>query len=270
MSDHQLVFLPEEFTQAAAQHLAILPDVEVLELGDLTLELRVRGRPVSSELDNLYTLYRNEPDQLPALWQALEETLEAQPPDRSEDNPVVLLGRVLPMLKPITLLSAVREQGIPMLAYRPLVGDLMVTYVVDEGPSVAYLNEGHLQRWGIGETVLWTSALRNLRAKPWRPNPGVIGEGAASLLLFSGNDGYDATRLLLPELFAEFAVSIPGNLVIGVPNRDLLIAFSDADARIFTRVQAQVEIDSRAEGYPLTAQLFSYRRGELVPYVGRT
>jgi uncharacterized protein YtpQ (UPF0354 family) len=215
-------------------------------------------------------VYRNEPDQLPALWQALEATLEDQPPDRSEDNPAVLMGRVLPMLKPISLLNAVREQGLPLLAYRPLVGDLMVTYVVDEGSSVAFLNEGHLQRWGIGEQTLWTAALRNLRAKPWRPNPGVIGVGNASLLLFSSGDGYDATRVLLPELFMEFAASIHGTLVIGVPSRDLLIAFSDADPRIFMRIQAQVETDARAEGHPLSPQLLTYQQGELLLYAGRS
>jgi uncharacterized protein YtpQ (UPF0354 family) len=164
----------------------------------------------------------------------------------------------------------VREQGLPLLAYRPLLGDLMVTYVVDEGSSVAFLNEDHLQRWGVGEPTLWTSALGNLRAKPWRPKPGVIGEGSASLLLFSSGDGYDATRLLVPELFAEFAETIRGTLVIGVPNRDLLIAFSDDDPRIFTRVQAQVETDARVGSNPLSAQLFTYRRGQLLLYAGRS
>lgn len=266
MSAEELYLLPAEFTQAAAQHLAANPDVEVIGVSDLTLHLRVAGREVSSDLQSFYALYRSAPEQLPEVWQALDEVLTEQYPDRTEDDPGVLLGRVLPMLKPMSLLNEVRSQDLPMLVYRPLVGELMVTYVIDEGQRVAYLNEEHLQRWRVSETTLWAHSITNLRRKPWQPEPGMIGKGTAALLIFSGGDGYDATRLLLPELFTAFAAQIPGTMVLAVPTRDFLIAFSDADARIFMQVRTQVETDARAQEHPLSGQLFTYRNGRLALY----
>lgn len=266
MSAEELFLLPDEFTQAAAQHLATEPDVEVIAVSELTLQLRIGGREVTSDLENFYALYRNAPEELPAIWQALVEVITEHYPDRTEDDPGVLLQRVLPMLKPISLLNEVRTQDLPMLVYRPLAGELIVTYVIDEGQRVAYLNEEHVRRWGVSETTLWAHAITNLRRKPWTPEPGIIGQGAAKLLIFSARDGYAATRLVLPELFSEFMARTPGNIVLGVPNRDFLIAFSDADPHIFVQVRTQVETDARAHQYPLTGQLFTYRNGQLALY----
>ncbi len=266
MSTDGLTLLPDEFSQAAAQYLAAQPDVEVLDVDELTLHLRIRGREVTSDLASFYALYQSAPESLPAVLQTLSEALVDLPPDRSEDDPSVLLLRVMPMVKPMALLSHLREQKLPMLAYRPLVGELMVTYVIDEGQSVAFLNEMHLQRWGIGEPMLWSRAVGNLRAKSAELQPRVLGSGASRLLIMNAGDGYDATRLLLPELFSDFAARTPGRTVIGVPNRDFLIAFSDADRGIFNQVRTQIETDARAQEHPLTDQLLTYRDGELRLY----
>lgn len=266
MSTNRTLLNPAEFTQAAAQMLAAYPDVEVVEIERLSLDLRVRGREVSSDLRNFYQLYTSSPDQLAVIWQALSDALLDLPPDRTEDDPSVLLDRVMPMLKPLALLEQVRAQGIPMLAYRPLLGDLMIAYVIDEEQSVAYINEDHLARWNVTEPVLYGRALYNLRAKPWTPRPGLMGTGANALLIFNGRDGYDATRLLMPELFTDFAAHIPGNLVLGVPNRDFLIAFSDADPRIFGQIRLQIETDARTQTQPLSLRLWTYRDGQLALY----
>jgi hypothetical protein len=265
-SNNEMIWSAAEFTQAAAQALASQPGVEIVSVGELTLNLRVNGRELTSDLEHFYYLYREAPDDLPAVQAALIEALIDQPPDRSEDDPAILLDRVLPMLKPLALLEQVRAQGLPMLVYRPLVGELMISYVIDEGQSVAFINEEHLARWGVSEAALYRRALANLRARPWQPHPGQIGNGKAGLLIFNGRDGYDATRLLLPELFSAFAASTPGTLVIGVPNRDFLIAFSDADPRVFEKVRAQIDIDLRSQPHPLSSQLLALHDGQLQVY----
>lgn len=266
MSENPMIRSAAEFTQAAAQALAAHPEIEIVTIGELTLDLRVNGRELTSDLTNFYQLYRQSPEELAAVHGALVEALIDQPPDRSEDDPMVLLDRVLPMLKPLALLEQVRAQGLPLLVYRPLVGELMVCYVIDEGQSVAFINEEHLARWGVSEPQLHRRALANLRGREWQPRPGQIGSGKGALLIFNGRDGYDATRLLLPELFAEFRAGTPGNLVIGVPNRDFLIAFSDADPRVFEKVRAQIDIDLRTQPHPLSAQLLVLRDGQLQVY----
>jgi uncharacterized protein YtpQ (UPF0354 family) len=94
----------------------------------------------------------------------------------------------------------------------------------------------------------------------------VLGAGKGALLIFNTGDGYDAARIVLPELFREFEARLPGTLVIGVPNRDFLIAFSDANRRVFDQIAAQVATDAQTQAHALTAQLFTFEHEQLVVY----
>jgi len=246
--------------------LAEQPDVEIVRADDLSLDLLIGGRRVQADLATFYQAYRAAPDQQNEIVHELVQSLVDVPVEPDDADPQVLLARVMPMVKPLTLLNEVYERGLPMLAYRPLVSDLLTAYVIDEGRSVGCLNERHLRTWNVTEAELHERALTNLRAKAWTPYPGVLGAGKGALLILNSRDGYDASRVLLPELFAQFQARVPGTMVIGMPNRDFLIAFSDADRRVFAQMAAQIETDVRAQAHPLTAQLFTFNQGQLVVY----
>lgn len=178
-----------------------------------------------------------------------------------------LRERVFPMLKPIALLATVRERNLPMLVYRPFLAELIITYVIDERGSLAYINENHLERWKIAQHELDEPAMTNLQARTDdRGSYTVVGEGAQRLIIFNTQDGFDATRLLLSGMLAEIRPQFPGALVVGIPNRDFLIAFSDADRGILANVAAQIQRDAAERDHGLTDQLFTLANGEVREY----
>jgi len=178
-----------------------------------------------------------------------------------------LRDRVFPMLKPLTLLVTVRERKLPMLVYRPFLADLMITYVIDEQGRLAYLNENHLESWQVGEHEVHAQALANLQARTAeRGSYTTAGEGAQRLVIFNSQDGFDATRLLLTGLLIQLRPQFPGAMVIGIPNRDFLIAFSDADRAILANVAAQIERDAAERDHGLTDQLFTLVGAEVREY----
>lgn len=255
---------PLDFTRLAARTFAALPGIMITGIDALELHIALGDRPVQLQLNNFYEEYQATPDALTAIIQALVDTLTELPPDRMTIDPALLLDRIMPMIKPLALLNTVREGKVPMLAYRPFVGELMVTYVIDEGQSVAFVNEQHLTAWAITEEELYRHALVNLRRLP---NPAqLLGTGARSLLVIASGDGYAATRLMLPELFTAFTKRLHGELVIGVPNRDFLIAWGDDDPIIFEQVAAQITEDAGSKPYPLTDQLFTIRAEQIQLY----
>jgi len=260
-----ILLSPSEFTSAAARALGSYPGVDVLGTDELAVRLQVRGVPITGDLGNFYLLYRNAPEQLGAIQQALVAAV-LDLPDRSEADGIQLLEHIYPMLRNRGVLDEITAQQLPALVSRPLAGELVVCYVIDEGQRVVFVNEQHAERWDVSEPLLNEIALRNLRARDWQPRPGRLGSGASGLLIFNGGDGYDATRLLLPELFEEIAAQQPGNLVIGVPNRDFLIAFSDAAPSVFQQVAAQIAVDAKTRDHPLTEQLFTLRDGNIEVY----
>ena len=93
-----------------------------------------------------------------------------------------------------------------------------------------------------------------------------MGAGDQQLFIYNSGDGYDAARLLLADVLADWARALPGNLVIGIPNRDFLIAFSDANPEILRAVAAQVQADAAQRQYGLTEQLFTLVKGVVKEY----
>jgi uncharacterized protein YtpQ (UPF0354 family) len=178
-----------------------------------------------------------------------------------------LRERVFPMLKPIGLLAEVRERKLPMISYRPFLADLIIAYVIDEKSSAAYINERHLERWELSEHELHVQAIENLRRRTdERGNYTVVGEGPQRLVVFNTQDGYDASRLLLPALLERWRGDVPGRIVIGVPSRDFLIIFSDADEQILANIAQQIQLDAANREHGLTDQLFTLEGGQVREY----
>ncbi|NTV63179.1 MAG: DUF1444 family protein [Oscillochloris sp.] len=176
-------------------------------------------------------------------------------------------GQVMPMLKPLELLVNVRERELPMLVYQPFLGDLMITYVISEGKRLVYINEQHIERWQISAQELHGQAIGNLRRRTDEVGSyTTTGEGAQLLIIFNTQDGFDATRLLLPELLEGLRGQFPGRMVIGIPNRDFMILFSDADESILANVASQIEADATQQAYGLTDRLFILEGGEVHEY----
>jgi uncharacterized protein YtpQ (UPF0354 family) len=114
---------------------------------------------------------------------------------------------------------------------------------------------------------LHRQALENLRRRTLEQTRyTATGTGERRIFVFDSRDGYDATRLLLTDVLAGWAAETPGNLVIGVPNRDFLIAFSDSDGEVLRGVAAQIQIDAIERDHGLTDQLFVLKDGQIEVY----
>lgn len=259
---------PEQFASYLERRLGLFEDVITVDSREgTTLWLRVRGREVKVNVANFYDAYRNRPAELDAIVSTMVRVLSDELPNREEQSYEELSDRVYPMLKQISMLAAVSERQLPMLVYRDFLADLIITYVVDEPRSVTFINEVHLERWGIAVQDLHERALANLRRRTDEQVDYITtNEGDQRLFIYNSQDGYDATRLLLPDLLAEWARQLPGRMVIGIPNRDFLIAFSDANDEIMRNVAQQIQADSVNRQYGLTDQLFTLADGQVREY----
>jgi uncharacterized protein YtpQ (UPF0354 family) len=257
----------EQFAAYIEKRLTLYDDIEVLDRAGMELRLRAGGADVAADLSNFYAAYARNPTQLDSVVQTFVRVMLGIQPDRSTSDYQALSGRIYPMLKPIDMLAEVGERGLPMLAYREFLSDLIIAYVIDEERSVSYINENHLERWEANVVDIHERAIENLRRRTADSvRYTTVGEGEQRLFIFNSGDGYDAARLLLSDVLADWARQVPGRLVIGVPNRDFLIAFSDANPEILRAVAAQVQADSAQREYGLTEQLFTLVGGVVKEY----
>lgn len=259
---------PEQFAAYIEKRLSLFEEeIELLHRDGMVMRLRVRGHSAEIDLSSFYSAYTQKPAQIDAVARTMLQVLLSELPDRSESDFSVLGERVYPMLKKIDLLVTVRERGLPMLVYREFLANLIIAYVIDETASVSYINEEHLERWNITALDLHEQAIDNLRRRTFeRTDFLTAGEGDLRLFIFNSGDGYDATRLLLTDVLANWARELPGNLVVGIPNRDFLIAFSDVDGGMLQSVAHQIQADSVQQSHGLTDQLFTFQGGQVREY----
>jgi uncharacterized protein YtpQ (UPF0354 family) len=266
MSDGALLDA-ESFGAAMEALLREEQSVEVLGREGLTVRLRRGQSELAVSVQNFYNAYTQYPDQLDEVANALLSSVRSYEPARAQSGFDELRERVYPMLKPINLLATISDRKLPMIVYRPFLADLIITYVIEEPNSVAYISEQHLERWGLAEHELHEQAMANLRRRTAeRGSHTITGEGYQRLVIFDTQDGFDATRLLLPDLIEPWQADLPGTMVIGIPNRDFLIIFSDSDRTILTAVAHQIQRESAERAYGLTDQLFTVSGGQVREY----
>lgn len=159
----------------------------------------------------------------------------------------------------------------------PLVDDgpasLRVVYVLRQPAYDVVINADHLLTWGIGVEALRAAAMANLRAwsstAPWS---GEL-EGQRRLLSSDTGDGGDAARILLSEVRGHLAGACggPARVLVGLPDRDLLVAGSlnPGDGAFAEQFAAFVADLSDGAAEPIQGTLFEIVGDEhdLVPYV---
>ncbi len=256
----------ERFAQYLERRLTLYDgQIQLIDRQGMELRLLVGERETNVDLTTYFRAYRQKPDQIDVVAQTLVRVLLNEISTETDTDFESLSDRVYLMLKPISLLAEIRERGLTMLVYRQFLAELIIVYTIAEERSIAFINEDHLERWRIAEHELHEQALANLRRRTADLRYTTVGEGEQRLFIFNSADGYDASRLLLTDTLTQWARMLPGQIVIGIPNRDFLIAFSDANQEVLQAVAMQIQTDAAQPG-GLTEQLFTLAKGAIREY----
>jgi hypothetical protein len=121
------------------------------------------------------------------------------------------------------------EQGTKSHA-QPLVDEgpvgLPVVYSLHAGSFDVIVNGDHLLSWAVDPSAIQDAAMRNLAAwsamAPWTDEVS----GDRRLLSSDSGEGWDAARILLPEVREHLTreLGATGRVLVGLPERHLLIA----------------------------------------------
>ena len=159
---------------------------------------------------------------------------------------------------------------------QPLIDDgpvgLPVVYALDAGAFDVIVNGDHLQTWGIGAVDLQDAAMANLAAwsasAPWTDEVS----GERRLVSSDSGDGWDAARILLPQVIDHLTRELAphGRILVGLPERHLLVAGSlrpndDEFASLFA--DFIVETSGGADE-PVDRRVFELVDGRLVEFAG--
>lgn len=150
--------------------------------------------------------------------------------------------------------------------------ELPVVYTINAGAYDIVVNGDHLLAWGVEPSEIQDAALRNLAAwsatAPWTDEVS----GERRLISSDTGNGWDAARIMLPEVIAHLASELGsvGRILVGLPERHLMTAGSlrpdDAD---FAPLFADFIVEhSGGADEPIDRRVFELVDGRLVDFAG--
>jgi len=152
---------------------------------------------------------------------------------------------------------------------------LTVVYGIAADGFAILVNAEHLLSWGVAGAELDATARDNLTAWSADAEWSEEQEDSRRLLSSSTCDGYDASRVLLPEVrarIAELAAGSPDGtrVLVGVPDRDLLVAapLVPGDEAFVAPFREFVAEQFEAGSMPISGDVLELREGELVAFDG--
>ena len=158
----------------------------------------------------------------------------------------------------------------PLLDQGP--AGLPVVYTIDAGAYDIVVNGDHLLSWGVEPVEVQDAAIRNLAAwsatAPWTDEVS----GDRRLISSDSGHGWDAARILLPEVLSHLIAELGsvGRILIGLPERHLMIAGSlrSSDDEFATLFGEFIVEHSGGADEPIDRRVFELVDGRLVEFQG--
>ena len=178
---------------------------------------------------------------------------------------------LLPLLQQKSWLTEMQSKVNIMPVHQPFVVGLVVAYVIDAPAFRTYLNEemlsGILSKGIATKDEVFEDALGNLHSLVEREMQiDTFNSFAETIITCATREGYASSLILLPELMAEWDSRIPGDMLIGIPNRDFIIAFSHKHPAGIEGLEKQVQVDSQKKERPLSGRLLKWADGKAREY----
>jgi len=153
---------------------------------------------------------------------------------------------------------------------RPGPAGLTVVYVLPGEGFDVVVNVEHLLAWGVGPDRVHAAAMANLGE--WSSGAAWVDEvgGARKIVWSDWGGGMDAARILLDDVRGHLlrALAPARRILVGIPERDLLIAagLADHDDEFATQFAQYVADRAEAADESIDGRVFELLDGELADF----
>lgn len=221
---------PDVFTNVVKSAIReLLPGSSVEYVGELELEARLPNElKVWIWLGNIYSSLPDETEARIDDVERFARSFEQMPVD--DDLPPPDIDSIIPQIKDDRYIAEINQLGDDDQALHvtePFAADLQILYSIDTELSIRPLREDSLPVIGIGRKNLRETALDNLKRilPPIETQQTDVG----GMLVCGGT--YEASLLLLDDLWAQIEEHYSGALLGCVPARDMMLFGNSDDPR---------------------------------------
>jgi uncharacterized protein YtpQ (UPF0354 family) len=243
---------PEAFAQQVAEMIRKLqPECEI-ELGG-PRELIINGRRL--DLENLYRMVNHEPERGEEIVERyLDQLFSGDTAQLGHFSLDFVRPRIMPRIQPVTIFNHLSRE---MVAHSEFVNETVVVYVIDLPQMTVSITTEQMVRWGLCIEELEELAKANLDGyTPELELQVVTSKEGGKAIIVAEQDGYDAARLLMSDLYRRLAPRLGGNFYVALPARDMFLAMTPNPDQFVKRLSDRVEHDYKRLPYPISSDLF--------------
>jgi uncharacterized protein YtpQ (UPF0354 family) len=204
------------------------------------LKIQVEGRGVLAvRLENLWrqcssggpvdAIVKGHLDSIAGL-------LEPKPAQIPKEN-------IVPLIRDEAYLRSMK--GGEGIAREHLAGDLWIIYALDQPGAVLPLGDAQLEKLAVNSSDLRQLAVANLK----KMLPGIENHSAGPLQVLTAGNCYEASLLLLDDLWNELQKIVSGDVVVAVPSRTVVLFTGSGSAEGILAVRQRArEVHSTGQG----------------------
>jgi uncharacterized protein YtpQ (UPF0354 family) len=175
-----------------------------------------------------------------------------------------VLRDVVPLIKDAVYMEEIRRatDGKMTLPHLPLAADLVIIFALDRPDSMAMLDEKEAKRLKMPLEKVLDVARDNLRKRL----PPVKFSQYGPLLAVAADGNFEASLLLLDDVWKLVAERISGDLVAAVPARSTLLVTGEKSTGGVAKLREAAEKIHKAGDHPISTTLLVRRNGVWRPY----
>lgn len=117
-----------------------------------------------------------------------------------------------------------------------------------------YFNTDEFEKLGIAKDTLLTFAVNNLHRII--PQVEKVGKNGTYGLLAGGI--HEANLILFHTLWTKENFDVDGNIVVSIPNRDLIFITGSNDTSSIQKIKKNSEIYYQTEAYPISTSFYQW------------
>jgi len=232
------------------------PDIEYKIVGDLHLVSTIDSNDFQHFLDNAYSEYKLEPSDLDSI---IVKYINASG-DLYNPSDKIDINRIVPVIKDKNYIADIEKSlsekgGVKSntdLVYEKYNDELIVVFAEDQETSIKYFSNEDFIKTGFQRDSLLAKSIKNLN----QILPEIQSVGDSGLYGIIAGGDYEASLILFESIWNKDNFDVKGDIVIGIPTRDLLFVTGSSDTKGLENVRENVKESYERGSYFLTTELF--------------
>ena len=207
-------------------------------------------------MDNSFAEYKNDPKDLKNVIE--KYTLASKELFLSEES--IQPNRIVPLIKDKRYFiqsSKIIENFENTFVYEKYNSELYIFYAEDKENSISYFTKEKYEELNTGLESIREKAIENLNSIVSKVERH--GENGYFMLTAGGN--YEAS-LILFDIWNKEYFPVNGNLIIGIPSRDVIIVTGTKDKENVERLKKTVNEINETGDHIVSDKIFEFKNGQ--------